>query len=38
MRRRFGKDWERIWKYKTKYPGEKEGDSDLPKECLKGFV
>jgi len=24
MRRRFGKDWERIWRYKTKYPGEKE--------------
>jgi len=24
MRRRFEKDWERIWRYKTKYPGKKE--------------
>ena len=43
MRRRFGKDWERIWKRfgDTKLNSqelEKQGEINLPKEGLKRFV
>jgi hypothetical protein len=44
MRRRFEKDWERIWKRfgDTKQNSrelEKEKEIEvLPKECLKGFI
>jgi len=43
MRRGFEKDWERIWKKfrDAKHNSqelEKQGEINLPKECLKGFV
>ena len=43
MRRRFGKDWEMIWKRfgdakQNSRELEKQEEINLPKECLKGFV